>query len=130
MLCAFLKFHFPFSPVLSGRFRCRRSRSATALSCTDVQLGELGLWNTVTGLASGDIPVHALNEDIYHIVTGISNMQQAVQTEPALALSIAALMSLTWYIRVYVVMNQIYISVYTVVPSIYNAQMYLIQWIW
>ncbi len=37
-----------------------------------LQLGKLCLWNK--GLASGDIPAHALNEDIHHIVTGISNM--------------------------------------------------------
>jgi hypothetical protein len=30
-------------------------------------------------MAGGDIPIHALNEDIYHIIIGISNMQQAVQ---------------------------------------------------
>jgi hypothetical protein len=43
-----------------------------------VQLGELCLWNT--RLASGDIPVHALNEDLHHFGTGISNMLQAAQT--------------------------------------------------
>ncbi len=31
------------------------------------------------GLAGGDIPIHAANEDIYDISTGISNMRQAVQ---------------------------------------------------
>ncbi len=42
-----------------------------------LQLRNLVLCNA--GLAGGDIPIHALNEDIYHIITGISNMPQAVQ---------------------------------------------------
>ena len=33
-----------------------------------------------TGLARGDVPVHALNQHFHDIVTGISNMRQAVQT--------------------------------------------------
>ena len=33
-----------------------------------------------TGLARGDVPVHALNQHFHDIVTGISNMRQAAQT--------------------------------------------------
>jgi hypothetical protein len=49
-----------------------------------LQLGKLCLWNA--GLARGDIPVHALNEDIHNIISGISNMLQAMQTAAGLGL--------------------------------------------
>ena len=42
-----------------------------------LQLRKLVLGNA--GLAGGNIPIHALNEDIYHSITWISNMQQLVQ---------------------------------------------------
>jgi hypothetical protein len=41
------------------------------------------LWNAClgdTGLARGDVPVHALNQYFHDIVTGISNMRQAAET--------------------------------------------------
>ncbi len=43
-----------------------------------VEIGKLGLWNT--GPARSDIPVHALNEYLHVLVTGIRNMRQATQT--------------------------------------------------
>jgi hypothetical protein len=43
-----------------------------------VQLWKVCLGDT--GLARGDVPVHALNQYLHNIVTGISNMRQAVQT--------------------------------------------------
>ncbi len=36
------------------------------------------------GLARGDVPVHALNQYLHNIVTGIINMLQAVQTRAGL----------------------------------------------
>ena len=43
-----------------------------------VQFGKVRLGNT--GLASGNVPVHALNEYLNHLVTGIRNVGQAVET--------------------------------------------------
>ena len=43
-----------------------------------VQIRKLGLCNT--GLARSNIPVHALNEYLHHLLAGISHMRQAAQT--------------------------------------------------
>ncbi len=43
-----------------------------------MKLWKVCLW--YTGLARGDVPVHALNQYLHNIVTGISNMRRAVQT--------------------------------------------------
>ncbi len=47
-----------------------------------VQLWKVCLGNP--GLARGDVPVHALNQYLHHICTGISKMRQAVQTGASL----------------------------------------------
>ena len=43
-----------------------------------VQFGKV--WQGNTGLACGNVPVHALNEYLNHLVTGIRNVGQAVET--------------------------------------------------
>ena len=48
------------------------------INCFLLQLGQLCLWNAC--LARRDVPIHALNEYLYNLVTGISNMRQFVRT--------------------------------------------------
>ena len=43
-----------------------------------LQFGKLRHWNT--RLASGNVPVHALNEHLHNLIAGISHVRQAVQT--------------------------------------------------
>ena len=42
-----------------------------------LQYGKLRHLNT--GLASGNVPVHALNEHLHNLIAGISHVRQAVQ---------------------------------------------------
>ena len=84
-----------FLSVLSGRFLLSMLRRSTAFWCSSESglssapgrpgLGQLTR-NLNAGLARCNVPVHALNEYIHHLVTGIRNMLQAVQMEAGLGL--------------------------------------------
>ena len=67
-------------PLFASLVRQVSPQEVKKLNSLVLQLGELILW--YTGLASGDIPFHALarNEDIHHVCTWIRNMLQAAQT--------------------------------------------------
>ena len=76
-----LEFPLPLFPCLIRQVPLQDVQKSNSLF---VQLGELCLWNT--RLASGDIPVHALNENIHHLITGIGHVLHAVQTGAVLGL--------------------------------------------
>ena len=65
-------------PLFASLVRQVSLQEVKKLNSLVLQLGELILW--YTGLASGDIPFHARNEDIHHVGTWIRNMLQAAQT--------------------------------------------------
>jgi O-antigen ligase len=66
-----------------------------------------------SGLARGDVPVHALNQYLHNIVTGISNMLQAVQTRTGLGVIACGVdefdlvyTRILMYVQVYTGVNQ------------------------
>ena len=65
-------------PLFASLVRQVSLQEVKKLNSLVLQLGELILW--YTGLASGNIPFHAQNEDIHHVGTWIRNMLQAAQT--------------------------------------------------
>ncbi len=65
------------------------------------------------GLAGGDIPFHAANEDINDISTELATCGKPCKLESGLALSIAALMSLTWSEYTHIISMYIYTYQYT-----------------
>ncbi len=119
MLCAFSKFHFPSSPVLSGRFRCKRSKNVTAFSCSSgSSASETRDWR------------EAIFQSMHWMRTStISLLGSATCGKPCrqllvLALSIAVLMSLTWYMPVYISISarlQGYVSVYTRIYTVHTC---------
>ena len=112
MLCAFSKFHLAFSPVLSGRFFCRRSRRLIAFWCN-------------SGSSDSDIPTWrvAIFQSMHWMSTstisllGSATWGKLASVDPALALSIALLMSKTWHIHVYTQYN----TVYTIYSQVYTC---------
>jgi hypothetical protein len=76
-----LKFPLPLFACLVRQVPLQEVQKCNSLF---LQFGKLCLWNA--GLARGDIPVQALNEDIHYIITGISNMRQTMQTAACLGL--------------------------------------------
>ena len=67
-------------PLFASLVRQVSLQEVKKLNSLVMQLRELILW--YTGLASGNIPFHAQNEDIHHVGTWIRNMLhwQAAQT--------------------------------------------------
>ena len=109
MLCAFSKFHFPFSPILSGRFRCRRSKNATAFSCSSgCSASGLGMRDWLEAIFQS---MHWMRTSTMSLL-GSATCCKPRRQLPALALSIAELMSLTWNMPVYISIY-VYILVYT-----------------
>jgi hypothetical protein len=67
------------------------------------------------GLAGGDIPIHAANEDINNISTGISNMRQAVQAGAWLG-SVDSGVDELDLVRVYIRIHMYITSIYKYSP--------------
>ena len=75
-----------------------------------VQFWKVSHWNS--GLARRYVPVHALNQYLHHIITGISNMRQAVQTRAGLGVIDGAVdeydlvyTRISMYVLVYTMIN-------------------------
>ncbi len=62
-----------FPSLIREVFFCRRSRRSIDFCCDS----GLCLWNA--WLARRNVPIHALNEYLHNLVTGISNVRQFVQ---------------------------------------------------
>jgi hypothetical protein len=106
---SFLEIPLATFTCLVWKVFCNRSRINSLL----VQLWKVCLGDS--GLAGGDVPVHAPHQYLHHISTGIilrsATCGKPSRREPALVLSIVALMSLTWYIPMYKCVYR-YIQVY------------------
>ncbi len=90
ILCAFSKFHFPFLPVLSVRFWCRRSSRSTTFWCRS--------GSSDSGMQGWQV---AKFQSMYCISTSVTSLLGSEtgckpwRREPALAFLMAALMSST-----------------------------------
>ena len=113
-LCAFFKISLGLFP---GLIREVFLKDVKKINCILLQFRHLWLWNA--WLARRDIPIHALNENFYNLVTGISNVRQFVQTW-------ACFSGINSPIDEY---NLLYACMYIIQPCIYyvhtNRQIYI-----